>query len=278
MAFLAALGVISALSNDNAVLEWTDNAVPIAVLHTTMHREAIVSSLYQDMKATSSWALMDQKKFKLSGDALQHFLQSGGVDERKYKAALLSDVTVDGKGDPKPTDLYFCAGQQSFMGIAKGLSESVTEEEIEEAIFGPWQYQSVKRGTFMWDTRDDRNYALMATNPVTTDKTTIPGCDWLAFRGIGLLPSFGTMDRILTPGTSGRWKNGFWAWVLWRGAIGPAAIRTLMQSVPRGTDSVFTDWIPTRGVFRVYQSQIVRSDQGGYGTIRPPKQVWSEAS
>lgn len=274
MAFLAALGVVNILSERGDRLEWQDLAVPLAILHTDLDEESLIEALMDDLNQVNSWQSMERKNFKMLPEELDTFLQQGGYSEQALKASLLSDVTVDGSGNPKPSDLYFCAGQQSFMGIAKSLAESVTNEEIREALFGPWSYGALKRGTFMWDTRDDRNYALMATNPVTTDKVTMPGCDWLAFRGLGLLPSFGTNDRILTPGTSGGWKRGAWAWLLWQGPLGAKSIRTLLQQVPRSRRDDFESWEPPRGVFRAYQSLIQRSDQGGYGTILPPRQVW----
>lgn len=276
MAFLAALGVTNALSSQGVLLEWKNSAVPLAVLHTSQSETSLVDLLMKDLDQVATWQSLERKNFKMSSEDLQVFLQGGAHDEQALLACLLSDITVDGSGNPKPSDLYFCAGQQSFMGIAKSLAESVTKEELHEALFGPWTYRSLKRGTFMWDTRDDRNYALMATNPVTTDKVTMPGCDWLAFRGLGLLPSFGTDERIFTPGTSGGWKRGAWAWLLWQGAVRAGSIRTLMQQLPRSRKVDFGSWKAPRGVFRVYQSLIQRSDQGGYGTILPPQQVWSE--
>lgn len=276
MAFLAALGVANVLSKRSALLEWQDLAVPLPVLHTDLDEVSLIDTLMSDLELVSGWQSLERANFKMPAEELDVFLQQGGSSEQDTKAAVLSDVTVDGEGNPKPSDLYFCAGQQSFMGIAKSLVKTVSREEIHEALFGPWKYRSSKPGTFMWDTRDDRNYALMATNPVKTDKVTMPGCDWLAFRGLGLLPSFGTDKRIYTPGTSGSWKRGAWAWVLWQGPLGAKSIRTLMQQVPRSKTNDFEAWRPPRGVFRLYQSLIQRSDQGGYGTILPPRQVWSE--
>lgn len=276
MAFLAALGVVNALTDHHIRLEWRDAVVPTAIVHTDLSVESLIDTLMNDLEQAGKWEFLEHKNFKMPVEELDVFMQKGNRDEQAVKASLLTDVTVDGSGNPKPSDLYFCAGQQSFTGIAKSLVESLTADELHEALFGPWRYGALKRGTFMWDTRDDRNYALMATNPVHTDKATMPGCDWLAFRGLGLLPSFGASERVLTPGTSGGWKRGAWAWALWRGPLGASSIRTLMQQMPRNKQGSFDTWQPPNGVFRSYQCLIRRSDQGGYGTILPPRQAWSE--
>lgn len=279
LGYLAGLGVLAILEHLGALLEWTDETIPKAVLHSDLSKEAITEAIMADAKVVSEWSVLSLTNFKINKELLDSFFTTGSSAEQAFRSAMITDITVDGSKNIKPTDLYFLAGTQSFTGTALQLIDVITPDQITETLYGPWSYSGKKVGTFMWDSRDDRNYALMARNPSDSSnspKMTMPGADWLAFRGLGYLPAFGTISRVYNPGISGGWKRGAWAWALWRGPISGRVVRSLLQTLPRGGPEVFTNWKPPGGVFRAYQSQIVRSDQGGYGTARPPKMVWSE--
>lgn len=130
----------------------------------------------------------------------------------------------------------------------------------------------------MWDTSDHRDYALSATNPASSSKATVPGADWLALRGLSLIPVTPHGERTQTPGCGGRWRSGWFTWPpLWGAPLAASVTRSLLQAIPEDEEPSRTGEMAAWGVHRLYRSRITRSDQGGYGTFRPSGPVWSAA-
>ncbi|WP_336248939.1 hypothetical protein [Stomatohabitans albus] len=275
MAFLAALGVCEALRNYNAKISWTEDSEPTAVLHSTVAKDELIPLLLEDRDRVLEWPLFEYSDIRFTEEEKLDFLFTCISEEHGIRSSFITDITVDGKGLSKPTDLYFTSGSQKFLTIVNGVGQSLSKDLMDESLFGPWRYSATGYQTLMWDPRDDRYYALTATNPSDTKKSTIPGADWLAFRGLALLPVFGSNKRVLTPGGSGTAGNASWAWPMWKGPLGAKSITALMQFMPRKQRLDSVDWVPPKGVFFVYQSQILRVGQG-YGRMCPPKLVWSE--
>jgi hypothetical protein len=199
---------------------------------------------------------------------LSHRPQDGGR-ALTLATALVAELSLAGKAEAKPTDLHFTAGQQKFLTMARTLRDGIDHDRIIEAVQGPWRYDSTLP-SFKWDVSDDRIYALSATNPADDKKRTVPGAEWLALHGLSLLPTVGQPGRTLTPGCRGQWKDGEFTWPIWTNRITADEVRSLMTLPDLAADEIPPS-IRARSVHRVLRSRITRSDQGGYGSFRPPR-------
>lgn len=88
--------------------------------------------------------------------------------------------------------------------------------------------------------------------------------EWLAFRGLPLLPSFPRGTRIVTTGVVGRGDDMTFTWPLWTVPATRHTTRSVLQ----------VDWTGNakehraRGVFAICSSKIWRTSQG-FGNFRP---------
>ena len=184
---------------------------------------------------------------------------TGRDEAASYAAAYGSDVAVDGKGNTKPTAFHFTAAQQTFLGAVEGIRASVTPEWVEMSLF---RGHGERPGSNLrWDPGAERNWALLAENP-TKDGTRVNApLEWLAFRGMPLLPSFPRGSRIFTTGVSGRGDEMVFTWPLWSVPASLMATRSALQ----------VNWIryprerAARGIFALCSSAIRRKDFGNFG-------------
>lgn len=188
---------------------------------------------------------------------------SGNEDAAGYAAAYGTDVAVDGKGNTKPTAFHFTAAQQTFLGAVEAIRASITQEWVKKSLF---EGHAEKPGSNLrWDPGSERNWALMANNPSGDGTRVDAPLEWLAFRGLPLLPSFPRGTRITTTGVVGRGDDMTFTWPLWTVPASRHTIRSVLQ----------IDWTgnakerAARGVFAVCSSAIRRTSQG-FGNFGPP--------
>jgi hypothetical protein len=187
---------------------------------------------------------------------------TGKEEAARYAAAYGTDVAVDGKGNTKPTAFHFTAAQQTFLGAVEDIRASVTQEWVRKSLF---EGHGEKPGSNLrWDPGSERNWALMANNPSGNGTQVDAPIEWLAFRGLPLLPSFPRGTRIITTGVVGRGDDMTFTWPLW---TVPATLQT--------TRSVLqVDWTEdanerrARGIFAICSSAIRRTNQG-FGNFSP---------
>lgn len=184
---------------------------------------------------------------------------TGRDEAASYAAAYGSDVAVDGKGNTKPTAFHFTAAQQTFLGAVEGIRASVTREWVETSLFHGHGERPGRN--LRWDPGAERNWALLAENP-TNDGTRVNApLEWLAFRGLPLLPSFPRGSKIITTGVSRRGDEMTFTWPLWSTPASLMATRSALQ----------VDWTryprerAARGIFAVCSSAIRRKDFGNFG-------------
>jgi hypothetical protein len=178
-------------------------------------------------------------------------------------AVFGSEIVQDNNGNTKPTAFHFTAGQQQFMKAIAELQAGVGAADFEEALAGPWRRESTLPN-MSWDATNARLYALRSTNPSGDKKTTVAGADWLAFVGLGMLPSFPCGKRLLTTGVKGGWKDSTFTWPVWRQRATSRVVGSLLRTVEETPASR-----QARGLTSVFSARISRSDQGGYGTFAP---------
>ena len=280
MGYFAAIGALLALArvrpDRQPRLSWTVAPIPRPVLYGFDDIGEVVTALDEDRRAWSgSPALFFSDEVKFSAaDQRRYLLACRTADDGGRSASLAAAVVAEGafagKGDGKPTDLHFTAGQQRFLGIAQKLRDEITPEMLLEALVGPWGYShpSTDFPTFGWDVTDDRVYALSARNPSTDTKYTVPGADWLAFMGLPAWPVVRGGGQALTAGSCGSWKKGSFSWPLWSQPLSRAAVFSLLNAVGTSQQTAHL------GVFRQMRSLIRRADQGGYGSFSPASAIW----
>jgi hypothetical protein len=104
----------------------------------------------------------------------------------------------------------------------------------------------------------------MANNPSGDGTRVDAPLEWLAFRGLPLLPSFPRGTRIITTGVVGRGDDMTFTWPLWRVPASRHTTRSVLQ----------VDWTgnakerAARGVFAICSSAIRRTCQG-FGNFGP---------
>ena len=191
---------------------------------------------------------------------------SGDGEPAAFGAAFATTVAVDGKGNTKPTALHFTAANQQFLDTVEKTRAVVTAEWAQRSLF---EGNASRPGSNLrWDPSAERNWALMANNPNDDGTSVDAPLEWLAFRGLPLLPSFPRGGRIITTAVSGRGDDMTMTWPLWNVPASLNTVRSLMQSSWRGTSKDRAQ----RGVFAVCTSAIRRTGQG-FGSFGPASVV-----
>lgn len=300
LGFMAALGTLQALaelssSSDRPSLVWRNEGIWLPELCTTLNRDELAQVLAEDVLSWHDDPSLALKYPKKEGnDKLAHDLKPKPEEFRRYLQSLLdserprrlraltyasafgTEVALDNNGNVKPTALHFTAGQQELLGMitqlvsgAKG-SPGVGPADFEEALWGPWRYQR-PLPVLGWDATSSRDYALRASDPSTDKKVGVPAADWLAFRGLAMLPVAPSGGRIITPCCYGGWKDGHFQWPLWTVAIPADVVRCLVGR--DGLESIAPAERRAIGIGIFYRCRIRRSDQGGYGSFTPAQVV-----
>ena len=290
LGFLAALGVqvIFASESEQPRLWWTKGVAPHAVVDKNFTVDRITdqalrifalweSSPALNPKHLDGSALSRADELKLSPEDIRTYLSQ--VNERNPSSYLISALVAEGSLDnshvAKPSDLYFTAGQQKFLDMARKILRGTSRSDVLEGLEGPWTYSS-KLPSLMWDVNDDRVYALTANSPTREKKLTNPGPEALAIFGLTLYQVFAGRNRTLTPGCSGDWKAGYYTWPLWSKPSYLNTVKSLLAHTslnsPKETNHQY--WFNSWGITTVFKSSIRRSSQGGYGTFGPPEVVW----
>ena len=293
LGFLAALGVQVAFASElqQPRLWWSDDVTPHAVVDGDFSTDRIADQALAvfaewnkgpatNPRRTDGSAMPKGDELKLTPADLRTYLSqtrqcnSGGA----LTTALVAEGSLDKQGVAKPSDLYFTAGQQKFLGMARQVLRRTSRDDVLAGIEGPWSYES-ELPSLMWDVFDDRVYALAADDPAKEKKLTNPGSEALAVLGLSLHPVFAGRDRTLTQGCSGSWKTGCYSWPLWCKPASPHAVKSLLAHAydhPAAMDR--QRWFRAWGVAKVFRSPIRRSGQGGYGTFGPPEVAWQTSA
>lgn len=294
LGFLAAVGLLAVAeeATPGARLSWRNEGRWRATLTASLDREALLAAAVADLRTWDDDPAIALSYPKAKGGKLardikplpvrfrQHLGEQlarlprgdlpGFLDRARrpldYASVFATEIVEDNNGNTKPTALHFTAGQQEFLKAVLELVAEVTAADLEEAIFGPWTYQR-ELPVLGWDSSVARDYALRADDPSKSKKAGVPGADWLAFRGLALVPVAPVGGEIRTAGCAGGWKTGTFTWPLWSSPLGLDALRSLMTLADLQTTSAHAR--RARGIAVVLRAGIRRSDQGGYGSFQP---------
>ena len=223
-------------------------------------------ALSPDMSLKGAAAL----KFAERKDTRKYLADAREAGE--WHAALASSLVCEGplsgKGDSKQTDLYFMAGRETFLDMARKALGQVTKERVLASLTAPWEYRDnvKKTGTFKWDASHDAEVPSVREGD---GKFTNLGAEALALMGLAFRPVFGRAR----PSTAGvRFERGerFLEWALWSCPASPDATR-LLANMDFDDRRPETGLVMERfGVFRVFRSRIRRFGQG-YGAFSPAR-------
>lgn len=284
LGFLAALGLLRVVpgaklgfSEDGsfrAFVDWLDKsesdlATLIAADAEAAANERAPWRFTYTKAATKKQGPQEVADLKPPPDDFKKFLATcieawltGNDEAAGYAAAYGTDIAVDGKGNTKPTAFHFTAAQQTFLGAVERIRASVTQEWVETSLF---KGHGERPGSNLrWDPGAERNWALMANNPSGDGTRVDAPLEWLAFRGLPLLPSFPRGSRIITTGVVGQGDDMTFTWPLWSV---PASLLTTRSALQ-------VDWTGSTkaraacGIFAICSSAIRRTSQG-FGNFGP---------
>ena len=289
LGFLSALGVQVAFAEEDEQprLWWSNEVTPRAVVDSAFTVDRIAEqalTVFVQWKDSPTMVpryddgsrMQKGEELKLNLPDLRTYLRQAGRcgAVSALITALVAEGSLDNQDVAKPSDLYFTAGNQKFLAMARQILDGVSREDLIAGLEGPWSYRS-KLPSLMWDVSDDRVYALRASNPAPEKKLTNPGPEALAILGLSLYPVFAGQSRTLTQGCSGSWKAGRYSWPLW---YKPASLNATKSLLAHAYDDPKAGrrhhWFHSWGISKVLRSPIRRSDQGGYGAFGPPEVAW----
>jgi len=289
LAFLAALGTFRVLSEregySSTQLAWTNAGnkwTPVLCLPCALFQSELVALLDEPLRAMSGHTVLTFDKnlripalqFRsLSIDALNGWMNGEDTVSHQFLSAFGSDGIRSENGEIEDTALRTMsgAGHQHFLKFMNGLGRETTQENLSEALFGPWRYQD-PGPSLRFDPEDDRRYAMRWKNPSQDAATTVRGANRLAVEGIPLLPVFPVKGRLETTGFTGHKSNDtFWSWPIWEHPVGCDVCRTLLrlpELVQREPDP---EELRPRGIAALYRSQ--RITIGKFRNFTPARAV-----
>lgn len=283
LGFFAALGALDVAHRAGltVALRWTDDIEPVAVLTGVSDVEALAGLADADRQTWLHSPILTWPSdgvrpvdLKVSQADLRHWIAATlDSDDRCHAdlmSALVAEGAVAGKGESKPTHLHFTAGQQKFLVMVRTLATAVGPADLQLALSGPWS-RSSPLPVLGWEAGQERVYAFRGSDPGPEKKLGTPGADWLAFLGLTYFPVANHRERLLTTGCSPEWKRGWFRWPLWSGNLSSDVVRSALA------DDELWRLNPTslalRGVSRILEAPVRRSEQGGYGSFGSPSDV-----
>jgi hypothetical protein len=190
------------------------------------------------------------------------FLSDTNYAEREVLDLLTnfgSDACTKQKSDRiEATWLCFItgSGHQYFLDTARQLMDKVNQQRVYAALFKPWAYQD-EILSMRWDPMEDRRYALMDRDPTASGNKprTVWMANLLAYRALALFPSAPTRNGLVTTGWSRFGDDLAFTWPIWVHAIGPDAIRSLLQSPELSMSEPSEIMLRAQGVTAVFRAR-----------------------
>ncbi len=281
LGFMAAVGLLRVVSgrDPGARLYWVQDGPWVAVLTTS--EEHVVQLLLDDVKrwrrghGALNFAVNAERKvedLKPPPEEFRAFMSKVRKDDEaaSFLAAYATGVAVDGSGkQTKPTAFHLTAGQQRFLAAVLSVRDAVGEEDLREALFGPWVGRTDRdlKDT-RWRAGSERSRALLSFDPGRSSEKAamIVGAVWLAFQGLPLFPTVPNGTRIVTTCFTGRGNDQVFTWPLWSRPLVVDEVRAVLQA--ERLQEMRASTREARGISAILRSTVVRSGQG-YGNFAP---------
>jgi hypothetical protein len=164
------------------------------------------------------------------------------------------------------------SGHQDFVETAAALVRGVTEAQLHEALFGPWQYQ--KGLSMRWDPADAREYALRWNDPGPEGVKAVWGANRLAIEALPLFPVHPSGKGLVTTGFRTAEHDEF-TWPLWRAPVSCDTVRSLVALKQLQDPQPDRTQLQAMGIEEIYRVQRVRIGAGANFKVsfRPARAV-----
>ena len=208
---------------------------------------------------------------------------SGPQDRRLvdyYAAYGVEAAEPDKRIRATPLALLNGSGHQNFLGSVAGLMVDCAVAQIDEAVFGPWQYRDEK-SSLRLDPAEDRRYALMAADPTAAGNKprTVWGANRLAFEALPLFPMVARRGRARTACVTGFGReDARFCWPLWTSPLSASVVRSLLAlGMPERPDLPAAAMWRARGVAGVWASRRIAVGSGANVkyNLTPAVACWS---
>jgi hypothetical protein len=292
LGFFAALGLLRVLDDDavrqsvpRPTLHFAATGEPVPTVRSHLTLDAIIAVILEDARQQGENRALQLAYTKdgsraMAGDPsavrdlkpppslAKELLEECATRTRRESALVaswFSELVQDNNDNTKPTSLHFTAGQQSFLEMVDELRQGITNDDVREALLGPWLNTS-RLPSLSWDSSVARNYALRASNPSKEKRGSVPAANWLGVIAMEFFPVVPHRGKLATTGVKGGWKDSVFTWSLWERPLTASAAAALLRVDLRRMRS--GQWAAL-GITRLYEAAIQRSDQGGYGSFSP---------
>ena len=193
-------------------------------------------------------------------DASLQALSQAGVMKREIVdllASFGSDACRARKGDGmQPTAFCFItgSGHQYFLDTVLQLTAKLDAKRFELALSQNAEARD-ERLSMRWDPLEDRRYALMWSDPTSSDN--VAKTNWalnlLAYRGLVVIPSVPTAKGLRTTGWTSQ-REPRWTWPIWRGCASASMVRSLLAHPVLAAEPFDLKQINGLGIRAVYRS------------------------
>jgi len=170
------------------------------------------------------------------------------------------------------------AGHQHFLGSMAELHQSCTRDDIEVALFRPWEYRD-GRPSMRWDPLDDRRYAYRADDPAKSKVypiRTVRGANRLAIEALPAFPTAPMEGRLVTTGfiEQGRSQAGEGnprriRWPVWEVPVAAGVVRSLLTLPEIVAEPLDPESLVRRGIVEVYEAK--RITEGRFRNFTPSR-------
>lgn len=282
MGYLASVGVLRVLSRsvEQVRLGWIRDGGFWANLHSPVPLD-VIGSLMADLERWRAghpaldFAVGAERKvqdLKQTPDEFRRLMRQvrGHPEAAAFVAAYATGVATDRSGKQgKPTAFHFTAGKQRFLDAILSLRSEVTEEDLREALYGPWVGRPGPKDP-RWRAASERSRALLSYDPSKVPNVTVAGAAWLAFQALPLFPVVPRGLRVVTTGFVRRDGAERFIWPVWESPLTLEEVRTLV-GLP-GLAEMSARERTGRGIVAVLASRVTRSSQG-YGNFAASEPV-----
>ncbi|MGO8701017.1 MAG: hypothetical protein ACLQVY_25275 [Limisphaerales bacterium] len=291
LGFLAALGAFRTLAmlpeGSDVCMRWVPGGgsyCPVLRLPSPAAPEVIVEKLHIALRDLAGHYVLTVDKDlkiprgvfrKLAAKAAEDFLTHTDPTAASMVAAFGCDAVGNEDGTIEDTAFRTMsgAGHQHFLEFMNLLAKETTQEQLHEALFGPWRYRD-SSPTMRWDAEDDRRYALRWDEPSKDPVRTVRGANLLAIAALPFFPVVPTSSStVATTGFSGRGsRDTFVTWPIWKGWLSLDAVHSLLgfrQS--QGRSEIPMKLLEMYGLAAIYRSQ--RITLGKYRNFTPAASI-----
>lgn len=287
LGFLAALGSFRTLSmlqeTKDIRMRWIPaggSYCPELRLPSPISQDEIIQKLYGKLHDFAGhYVIAENKDLKIPGGvfrklatrAAEDFINHADKEAASMVAAFGCDAVENEEGMIEDTAFRTMsgAGHQHFLEFMNILSNETTEEQIREALFGPWRYRDLSP-TMRWDAEDDRRYALRWDEPSKDPVRTVRGANLLAIAALPLFPVVPVCGNVIaTTAFSGKGRHDtFVSWPIWSNWITLDTVRSLLsfRGLSIQNASLAEDY-GRYGIIAAYKSQ--RITLGKYRNFTP---------